>query len=93
LSNRGSSIDHFIIGVDTNISSDAYMHYNYLVILGHDIHSANTKFKITRTDTLGSGYNSPAMTSKVNATESGWGGGVPLEKLVEFNRVDSNYRE
>lgn len=64
------AVSQFVIKVDSNMGTDSYMDYDYIAILGHDIHSANTKFRIATSDDW-STFAYPTMTGKVNATASG----------------------
>jgi len=49
---KTSIVPDFLIKIDTNFDEDAFMDYNYLTILGHDIHSANTKFRIITDESI-----------------------------------------
>ena len=66
------AVSQFVIKVDSNLGTDSYMDINYIAILGHNIHGANTKFRVATSDDWSS-FSYPTMTEKVNAgISSGW---------------------
>lgn len=73
LGGNGTTLEH-IIQIDSNEDSDTFVSdNNFMLIMGHNFHNADVKFKVYNYDTWGEAYK--ALTPIVNAgSTTGTGG-------------------